>query len=59
MYKTQATDITIEAEKSWFELIGKMPIETRIIQDHKASIHSQEIWWDLFKQDRIHLMSFI
>ncbi|MGB3507937.1 MAG: hypothetical protein WBA93_01570 [Microcoleaceae cyanobacterium] len=55
MYKTQGTDTTIEAEKIWFELIGKMPIETRIMQHHRASIQSQEIWWDLFKQQHDHL----
>lgn len=55
MYKTQATDTTIEAEKIWFELIAKMPIETRIMQHHRASIQSQEIWWDLFKQQHDNL----
>ncbi|NEP84892.1 MAG: hypothetical protein F6K39_46400, partial [Okeania sp. SIO3B3] len=55
MYKTQAADTTIEAEKIWFELIGKMPIETRIMQHHRASIQSQQIWWDLFKQQHNNL----
>ncbi|NES08032.1 MAG: hypothetical protein F6K22_37790 [Okeania sp. SIO2F4] len=27
-----------------------MPIETRIMQYHRASIQSQQIWWDLFKE---------
>lgn len=55
MYKTQAADTTIEAEKIWFELIGKIPIETRIMQHHRASIQSQQIWWDLFKQQHHNL----
>ncbi|MEB3343186.1 hypothetical protein [Okeania sp.] len=55
MYKTQAADTTIEAEKIWFKLISKMPIETRIMQHHRASIQSQQIWWDLFKQERKNL----
>ena len=55
MYKTQAADTTIEAEKIWFELIGKMPIETRIMQYHRSSIQSQQIWWDLFKQQHNNL----
>ncbi|NES69948.1 MAG: hypothetical protein F6K24_34410, partial [Okeania sp. SIO2D1] len=55
MYKTQATDTTIEADKIWFELIGKIPIETRIMQHHRTSIQSQEIWWDLFKQQHDNL----
>jgi len=55
MYKTQAADTTIEAEKIWFELIGKMPIETRIMQYHRASIQSQQIWWSLFKEQHDNL----
>lgn len=55
MYKTQAQDTTIEADKILFELLGNIPVETRILQHHKASIQSQEIWWNLFKQDHSHL----
>lgn len=55
MYKTQATDTTIETEKIWFELIAKMPMETRIMQHHRSSIQSQEIWWNLFKQQHDNL----
>lgn len=57
MYKTQSIDTTIEAEKIWFELIAKIPIETRIIQYHRASIQSQEMWWDLFKHQHDDLTS--
>ncbi|NEQ78432.1 MAG: hypothetical protein F6K23_38855 [Okeania sp. SIO2C9] len=50
MYRTQAEDTTIEAEQILFQLIGNIPVETRIMQYHRASIQSQQIWWDLFKQ---------
>ncbi|NEQ72888.1 MAG: hypothetical protein F6K23_07275 [Okeania sp. SIO2C9] len=32
-----------------------MPIETRIMQHHRASIQSQQIWWDLFRQQHSNL----
>ncbi|NEP80989.1 MAG: hypothetical protein F6K39_24205 [Okeania sp. SIO3B3] len=51
VYRTQAEDTTIEAERIFFNLIGNLSIETRIMQYHRASIQSQQIWWDLFKQD--------
>lgn len=51
VYRTQAEDTTIEAERIFFNLIGNLSIETRIMQYHRASIQSQQIWWDLFKQN--------
>lgn len=50
MYRTQAEDTTIEAERIFFDLVRTLSIETRIMQYHRASIQSQQIWWDLFKE---------
>ena len=50
MYRTQTEDTTIEAERIFFDLVRTLCIETRIMQYHRASIQSQQIWWDLFKE---------
>ncbi|WP_324235870.1 hypothetical protein [Okeania sp.] len=51
VYRTQAEDTKIEAELIFFNLISNLSIETRIMQAHRASIQSQQIWWNLCKQD--------
>ncbi|WP_287275130.1 hypothetical protein [Okeania sp. SIO2G5] len=44
-YKTQAADTTIEADKKYFELLGKVFIETKIKQ---YIITNRKVYYSLF-----------
>ncbi|MDY7003529.1 MAG: hypothetical protein SWX82_06040 [Cyanobacteriota bacterium] len=48
-YKTQAADTTIEADKKYFDLLGKVSIETKIKQYITTNRKVKSIQWQLLK----------